>query len=61
MFRCLLIPPLLISSLAQAQTKAKEPRKPFSPKLDAVVEADRLHPLFKLENLYPEQDVQLKI
>ncbi|MDB4383667.1 cytochrome c [bacterium] len=61
MFRCLLISPLLISSLAQAQTKAKEPRKPFSPKLDAVVEADRLHPLFKLENLYPEQDVQLKI
>lgn len=61
MLRILLIIPLVLSSPVLAQTKPKKPKKKFSPKLDASVSADQLHPLFKLENLYPEQDVELKI
>lgn len=59
--RHLLVLPFVFSSLAIAQSKATKPKKKFSPKLDELVSADQLHPLFKLENLYPEQDVELKI
>lgn len=61
MLRTLLVLPLIFSSPVLAQAKPKKPKKKFSPKLDASVAADRLHPLFKLENLYPTQDVELKI
>ena len=52
---------VVLSSPVLAQNKAKKAKKKFSPKLDTMAFADQLHPLFKLENLYPEQDVELKI
>ncbi|MFT6863122.1 MAG: mono/diheme cytochrome c family protein/glucose/arabinose dehydrogenase [Akkermansiaceae bacterium] len=61
MLRILLLLSLFFSNPAFAQTPAKKPKKPFSPKLGAGADGDQLHPLFKLENLYPEQDVDLKI
>ncbi len=61
MRRLLFLLPLMLPALSLADTKPKKPKKKFSPKLDALAAADSLHPLFKLENLYPDQDVELKI
>ncbi|MFT5130063.1 MAG: hypothetical protein ACI8W8_003692, partial [Rhodothermales bacterium] len=33
----------------------------FDPKLDKGVRNDQLHPLCHLENVYPDQDVELKV
>jgi len=51
---------ILLPALAFAETKPKKKKK-FNPKLDATAAADQLHPLFKLENVYPLQDVFLKV
>jgi len=51
----LLVLPLIVS----AQDKPKKKKK-FDPRLTAT-ESDRLHPLVKLENVYPLGDVELKI
>ena len=51
---------ILLPALAFAETKPKKKKK-FNPKLDATAAADQLHPLFKLENVYPLQDVSLKV
>ena len=37
------------------------PVKAFDPKLDKGTLGDRLHPLCRLENVYPDQDVELKV
>ena len=50
----------ILPALAMAQTKPKKKKK-FSPKLGGDVAADQLHPLVKLENVYPLQDVELKV
>lgn len=51
---------LLIPVAASAETKKKKPKK-FNPQLDKNVVGDRLHPLCRLENVYPTQQVALKI
>ena len=56
----LLLTLILLPSLVMAQAKPKKKKK-FSPKLGAGVAADRLHPLVKLENVYPLDEVELKI
>ncbi|WP_435895890.1 c-type cytochrome [Oceaniferula spumae] len=44
-------------SLANGETKKKK----FDPKLDKNAAADELHPLCRMENVYPDQDVELKV
>lgn len=55
-----LLPLLLLPLIAFGETPKKK-KKGFSPKLDKAAAADQLHPLFLLEDVYPLQDVQLKI
>jgi len=53
---------LLLPVLAFAAEPAKKKKKKkFAPKLDASVAADQLHPLYQLENLYPLDDIELKV
>ena len=56
----LLLTLILFPAFVMAQAKPKKKKK-FSPKLGAGVAADRLHPLVKLENVYPLDEVELKI
>jgi len=44
-------------SLANGESKKKK----FDPKLDKATAADRLHPLYRMENVYPAGDVKLKV
>ena len=52
---------LLLPALAFSEDAPKKKKKKFGPTLDPAATADHLHPLCKLENLYPLQDVELKI
>ncbi|MEJ6580038.1 MAG: cytochrome c [Akkermansiaceae bacterium] len=54
----LLLLALSATSLAEDAPKKK---KKFAPSLDASAAEDQLHPLVKLENVYPLDDVELKI
>jgi len=50
----------LIPFATSAELRKKKPKK-FNPQLGKGVVEDRLHPLTRLENIYPNQEVALKI
>jgi len=52
---CLFLPTIAFSE------DAPKKKKKFSPKIGTSTAADQLHPLYQLENLYPIQEVALKI
>lgn len=56
------LPRLLIVSLGLVPLAEAAPKKKKSgPKLSEAAAADKLHPLWRMENVYPDQDVQLKV